>query len=163
MESNASVLVFVGVQFILPKNSQRASTTRRPHCELRGPSGRNTTTRFGAGSSRRTSGTDQLHGDRFPPPALMYVSAWLREKREYFIEKRMSEQFKKAWRVSFPPELWPGEEEEDEDGTIFLKLKDGTKLLGYRPGYKRLQQNGTTAAGVTRINGLEPRGRTAKR
>ncbi len=64
---------------------------------------------------------------------MIYVSAWLREKREYFIDNRRTEQFKKAWRVSFPPELWPGEEEEGEGGTIFLKLKDGTRLLAYRP------------------------------
>ena len=44
-----------------------------------------------------------------------------------------SEQYRKAWFASFPPELWPAEEEESEEGRIFLKLKNGTRLLAYEP------------------------------
>jgi hypothetical protein len=32
----------------------------------------------------------------------------------------------------FPPDLWPTDEEETEDGGIVLKLKDGTRLPGLR-------------------------------
>jgi hypothetical protein len=44
-----------------------------------------------------------------------------------------SEQYRKAWFASFPPELWPAEEEESEEGRIFLKLKNRTRLLAYEP------------------------------
>jgi len=36
---------------------------------------------------------------------------------------------KYAWLASFPPDLWPAEEEETADG-IYLRLKDGTRLVG---------------------------------
>ena len=76
-----------------------------------------------------------LHGDRFRPMGLIYVSKWLRDKQQYFLAKRKSAQYRKAWSASFPPELWPGEEEKTEDGKIFLKLKDGTSLLVYEPNW----------------------------
>jgi hypothetical protein len=44
-----------------------------------------------------------------------------------------SDQYRKAWFASFPPELWPAEEE-TENGNIFLRLKDGTRLLAYGSG-----------------------------
>ena len=47
-----------------------------------------------------------------------------------------SEQYRKAWFASFPPELWPAAEE-TEDGKIFLRLMDGSKLLAYEPSYER--------------------------
>jgi hypothetical protein len=38
--------------------------------------------------------------------------------------------------ASFPPELWPGEEEEEMDaGKVFLRLKDGTRLPVDEPDY----------------------------
>ena len=77
-----------------------------------------------------------LHGDRFKPRGLVYVSRWQRQKREYLIGKRGSAQFRKAWEAGFPPALWPGKEEEIEDGRIFLNLRDGTRFLAYEPQYK---------------------------
>jgi hypothetical protein len=70
-----------------------------------------------------------LHGDRFKPLQFyVYVSAWLREKLPNLLRSRHSEQFRKAWFASFPPELWPAEEVEPENGSLYLQLKDGTKL-----------------------------------
>jgi hypothetical protein len=42
---------------------------------------------------------------------------------------RTSEQFQKAWRASFPDELWPATEDQTASGEIYLLLKDGTRLL----------------------------------
>jgi hypothetical protein len=71
-----------------------------------------------------------LHGDRFPQPVyVIYVSKWRREK-EPARRQRLSPQYQKAWNASFPPELWPAEEEM-EGGKLFLRLKDGTRLLAY--------------------------------
>ena len=65
----------------------------------------------------------------------IYVSKWFREKiREQ--STHHSAQYRKAWSASFPPDLWPAEEQETEDGNIFLKLKDGTRLLAYKPAWK---------------------------
>jgi len=69
-----------------------------------------------------------LHGNRFTPKFLVYVSKWLREKREHLMATRKSEQCRKAWYASFPPELWPATEESG-DGRTWLRLKDGTRLL----------------------------------
>ena len=44
--------------------------------------------------------------------------------------------------LGFPPDLWPAEEEESEEGRIFLKLKNGTRLLAYEPdGTRRTSCN----------------------
>jgi hypothetical protein len=40
-----------------------------------------------------------------------------------------SEQYRKAWFASFPPDLWPAVEEETDDGRTILRLKDGSTLL----------------------------------
>jgi hypothetical protein len=75
-----------------------------------------------------------LHGARFRPLQFhVYVSKWLREKLPQILGSRHSEQFRKAWFASFPPELWPAEEVVPENGPLFLKLKDGTKLSVYEP------------------------------
>ena len=70
-----------------------------------------------------------LHGNRFNQPVFhVYVSQWRREK-EPARRQRLSAQYRKAWEASFPTELWPAvPEEETEDGKIFFRLKDGTKL-----------------------------------
>ena len=81
-----------------------------------------------------------LHGDRFRPMGLLYVSEWLRDKQQYFLAKRKSAQYRKAWAASFPPDLWPGQEGDDEDGRTVLKLKDGTSLLVYEPRWKPLSK-----------------------
>ena len=70
-----------------------------------------------------------LHGDRFPPQFFVYVSQWLRAKLWKHLWSHHSKQHRKAWFASFPPDLWPAVEEEDPNGRIFLKLKDGTRLL----------------------------------
>ena len=86
-----------------------------------------------------------LHGDRFRPMGHIYVSKWIREKQEYFLGKRKSAQYRKAWSASFAPELWPGEEVNTGDGKIFLKLKDGTRLLVYEPIGKPLSKTAAPA------------------
>lgn len=38
--------------------------------------------------------------------------------------------------ASFPADLWPAEEEETGDG-IYLRLKDGTRLVGEESSWRR--------------------------
>jgi hypothetical protein len=69
-----------------------------------------------------------LHGKRFKPQRFfIYVSRWLREKLWKHLWSQHSEQYRKAWFASFPPELWPAEEVL-ESGKTALRLKDGTIL-----------------------------------
>jgi hypothetical protein len=70
-----------------------------------------------------------LHGERFKRQTFfIYVASWLAEK-EPARRQRLSPQYRKAWEASFPPELWPAvPQEETEDGKIFFRLKDGSKL-----------------------------------
>ena len=70
-----------------------------------------------------------LHGVRFEPIFHIYVPKWRRENEKKIRWFRLSPQYHKAWHASFPPELWPAEEEETDDGRTLLRLKDGTKLL----------------------------------
>jgi hypothetical protein len=69
-----------------------------------------------------------LHGDRFDREYFVYVSKWLRVKLWRHLWTHRSEQYRRAWFASFPASLWPAEEEETDDGRLFLRLKDGTKL-----------------------------------
>jgi hypothetical protein len=69
-----------------------------------------------------------LHGDRFNPLTFfVYVSQWLREKRQILMQTHHSEQYCKAWDASFPPNLWPAQEVLSDARTA-LRLKDGTTL-----------------------------------
>ncbi|SRR6266496_3317409 len=78
-----------------------------------------------------------LHGDRFSHPIFhIYMATWRREK-EAARRELLSPQYRKAWEAGFPSDLWPGEEEPTADGKIFLRLKDGTRILSYEPAYKR--------------------------
>ena len=90
-----------------------------------------------------------LHGDRFTADRLfLYVPKWLRE-RDVLRRRDLSPQFQKAWAASFPPDLWPDPHEEVEEGEdTFLLLKDGSRLLVYRPNYG-------SAKRVAEISGLE--------
>jgi hypothetical protein len=77
-----------------------------------------------------------LHGDRFVwPRPYLYVPKWLREK-EPILRQRLSAQYQKAWESSFPADLWPADEEQDELG-LYLRLKDGTRLLAYEFRWKK--------------------------
>jgi hypothetical protein len=60
-----------------------------------------------------------LHGDRFKPTFHIYVPKWCRENEKKVRWFRLSPQYHKAWHAGFPPELWPAEEEETEDRTVF--------------------------------------------
>jgi hypothetical protein len=84
-----------------------------------------------------------LHGRRFTPLIHIYVAKWLREKLWERLATFHSEQYRKAWFATFPPELWPAEEEEDESGMIFLRLKDGTRLLAFEPCWTRRTSSAT--------------------
>jgi hypothetical protein len=77
-----------------------------------------------------------LHGERFMPLFHIYVSKWFREKIWKHLSTHHSAQYRKAWLASFPPNLWPAAEQETEEGNIFLKLKDGTRVLAYEPAWK---------------------------
>ena len=77
-----------------------------------------------------------LHGNRWKWTFHhIYVSTWL---REVFERKRetLSTQHRKAWAASFPPSLWPALEEETEEG-VYLRLKDGTRLLAEEYAWKK--------------------------
>ena len=78
-----------------------------------------------------------LHGERFKSLIHIYVGKW-RQKSEPRRRQLLSPQYRKAWDASFPPKLWPATEEELKDGTIFLKLKDGTRIEAYKPEYKTI-------------------------
>ena len=52
---------------------------------------------------------------------------WRRE-REKTRRATLSAQFQKAWQASFPSHLFPAKEETTEEG-IYLRLKDGTRVL----------------------------------
>jgi hypothetical protein len=74
----------------------------------------------------------------------LFLPAWRRE-REAIRRPLLSPQYQKAWNASFPPELWPAEEEETADGEIFLRLKDGTSLLACQSrGCEKPQQHDQT-------------------
>jgi hypothetical protein len=75
------------------------------------------TTRWNVNSMYLEFGIDDDH----------YVPVWLREELWKHLGTNHSEQYRKAWFASFPPELWPAEEVETSDGNIFLELRDGTK------------------------------------
>ena len=69
-----------------------------------------------------------LHGDRFRPVTFfVYVSQWLREKRQILMQTHHSEQYRKAWDAGFSPKLWPAQEILS-DALTALRLKDGTTL-----------------------------------
>ena len=78
-----------------------------------------------------------LHGRRFKPLYRIFVAKWLRAKQPHHLWTHHSEQYRKAWFASFPPDLWPAVEEENPSGRIFLKLKDGTRLLASEPTWTR--------------------------
>jgi len=78
-----------------------------------------------------------LHGERFKPMFRLYVAKWLRAKQPSLLWTHHSEQYRKAWFASFAPNLWPAEEEEDPNGRVVLKLKDGTRLLASEPTWTR--------------------------
>jgi len=69
-----------------------------------------------------------LHGERFKPQNFqVYVSEWMRVKIWPTLWRKHSEQYRKAWFASFPPELWPAREEYTSERG-FLVLKDGTRI-----------------------------------
>jgi hypothetical protein len=68
-----------------------------------------------------------LHGDRFQPRVRLFTAGWRRE-REKTRRATLSAQFQKAWQASFPSHLFPAKEETTEEG-IYLRLKDGTRVL----------------------------------
>jgi hypothetical protein len=85
-----------------------------------------------------------VHGKRsFWRLCHLYIPKWLRENQQKRLSRR-SPQYQKAWNASFPPELWPAEEEETKNGDIFLRLKDGTRLLAYESGHEKAQQRDRT-------------------
>jgi hypothetical protein len=83
-----------------------------------------------------------VHGKRhFWRVYHLYIPKWFREK-EAERRLRRSLQYQKAWNASFPLELWPAEEEEAVNGEIFLRLKDGTRLLACAERPKNLLPSG---------------------
>ena len=68
-----------------------------------------------------------LHGERFKPRLQVYVSGWLRPKQWPALWTQHSEQYRKAWFATFPPDLWPGKCKRTDEG-LFLILKDGSRI-----------------------------------
>jgi len=70
-----------------------------------------------------------LHGDRFqwPQQHNVYVPSWMRENIRQGWPAQRSPQYRKAWASSFPSDLWPAEEESVQ-GSLYIRLKDGTRL-----------------------------------
>jgi hypothetical protein len=66
------------------------------------------------------------------------MAEWLREKLWKLLDSHHSQQYRKAWFASFPPEFWPAEEVISENGVLFLKLKDGTKLSVQEPSKRAI-------------------------
>jgi hypothetical protein len=98
-----------------------------------------------------------LHGNRWKWTFhRIYVSKWLREGFERKRET-LSPQHRKAWAASFPPNLWPAVEEEAEEG-IYLRLKDGTRLLADEHVWKKNQGQ---ANGVSDLSADGEQTRTA--
>ncbi len=81
--------------------------------------------------------TCPIHGQRFKPHFRIHVAKWLRLKQAQHLWTHHSEQYRKAWFASFSPNLWPATKEEDPEGRIFLKLKDGRRLLASEPAWTR--------------------------
>ncbi len=78
-----------------------------------------------------------LHGDRFKPTFHIYVPKWRRDN-EKIRWLRLSTQYHKAWEAAFPPNLWPAEEEETDDGRTLLRLKDASTLVALEsPGPRK--------------------------
>ena len=76
-----------------------------------------------------------IHGDRSGTWSSLYTAKWFRE-RQKIRREGLSPQFQKAWLASFPPDLWPAEEQETADG-IYLRLKDGTRLVGQEFSWRK--------------------------
>jgi len=75
------------------------------------------------------------HGDRFRSDwTFVYASTW-RRRTEGVRRERLSQQYQKAWLASFPADLRLAEEEADDDGTVYLRLGDGTRLLAFGLGW----------------------------
>lgn len=68
-----------------------------------------------------------IHGLRCEPYWYIYQATHLRKQRWKELWTHHSAQYRKAWLATFPPSLWPAEEE-IRNGEIFLRLKDGTML-----------------------------------
>lgn len=49
-----------------------------------------------------------LHGERFKPLYHLHVAKWLRAKQPQHLWTHHSEQYRKAWFVSFPPKFVAG-------------------------------------------------------
>jgi hypothetical protein len=87
------------------------------------------------------------HGERFKPQYQVYVSQWMRVKIWPTLWRKHSEQYRKAWFASFPPELWPAREEYTSEGA-FLVLKDGTRIQFQR-------SSSTPAFSVAKSSGMK--------
>jgi hypothetical protein len=71
-----------------------------------------------------------LHEERFKTPQFhIYVPKWLREKLWKVLYSQHSEQYRKAWFASFPPDLWPAEEDET-DGTTLPEAEGWNTAFG---------------------------------
>ncbi|MGD0758779.1 MAG: hypothetical protein ABR921_07740 [Candidatus Sulfotelmatobacter sp.] len=77
-----------------------------------------------------------LHDAGFTPIPQLYIAKRFRQQIWKDLWSRHSDQYRKAWFARFPPDVWPAEEEETENGNISLKLKDGTRLLAYEPVWR---------------------------
>jgi hypothetical protein len=74
-----------------------------------------------------------LHGTRFDAidEPVVYQARWLLPEDYATVDwPNHSPQYSKAWRASFPPNLWPADErwQFQPERTVTLILRDGTKL-----------------------------------
>ncbi len=70
-----------------------------------------------------------LHGERFKPMFRLTCPSGFGLSKHNISGPTTANNTEKPGLSSFPPELWPATEEEDGNGRVILRLKDGSEIL----------------------------------